>query len=74
MAIDALYMLVDAIERAGTTEGPALAKALEETKDLKVLTGLLSVDPETHNPLNKPAVIQQVKDGDFIFVEKYVTK
>lgn len=74
MAIDALYMLIDAIERAGTTDGPALAEALEQTKDLKVLTGILTIDPETHNPLNKPAIIQQVKDGDFIYVEKYVTQ
>ena len=74
MAIDGLYMLVDAIKRAGTTDGPALAEAMENTKDLQVLTGILTIDPATHNPLNKPAVIQQVKDGDFIFVETYVTK
>ncbi|MDD4568793.1 MAG: ABC transporter substrate-binding protein [Tepidanaerobacteraceae bacterium] len=74
MAIDALYMLMDAIKRAGTTDGTALAEALETTKDLQVLTGMLTVDPETHNPLNKPAIIQQVKDGKFVYVEKYVTK
>ncbi|WP_222927665.1 ABC transporter substrate-binding protein [Biomaibacter acetigenes] len=74
MAIDALYMLVDAIKRAGTTDGPALADALENTSNLKVLTGILTIDPSTHNPLNKPAIIQQVKDGKFIYVEKYVTK
>ncbi|NLU10856.1 MAG: ABC transporter substrate-binding protein [Tepidanaerobacter acetatoxydans] len=74
MAIDALYMLIDAIERAGSTDGTALAEAMENTKDLKVLTGLLTIDPETHNPLNKPAVIQQIKDGDFVYVETYVTK
>ncbi|HHX24881.1 MAG TPA: ABC transporter substrate-binding protein [Thermoanaerobacterales bacterium] len=74
MAIDGLYMLIDAIKRAGTTEGPALAEALETTKDLPVLTGILTIDPDTHNPLNKPAVIQQVKDGEFIYVETYVTK
>lgn len=74
MAIDALYMLVDAIKRAGTTDGPALADALENTSNLKVLTGMLTIDPTTHNPLNKPAVIQQVKDGKFVYVEKYVTK
>ena len=68
------YMLIDAIKRAGTTEGPALAEALETTKDLPVLTGILTIDPDTHNPLNKPAVIQQVKDGEFIYVETYVTK
>lgn len=74
MAIDGLYMLVDAIKRAGSTDGTALAEAMEKTKDLQVLTGVLTIDPETHNPLNKPAVIQQIKDGDFVFVETYVTK
>ncbi len=74
MAIDGLYMLIDAIKRADSTDGTALAEAMETTKDLKVLTGVLTIDPETHNPLNKPAVIQQVKDGDFVYVETYVTK
>lgn len=74
MAIDGLHMLIDAIRRAGTTDGPALAEAMENTKDLQVLTGVLTIDPSTHNPLNKPAVIQQVKDGNFVFVETYVTK
>ncbi|KYO67061.1 ABC transporter substrate-binding protein [Thermovenabulum gondwanense] len=73
MAIDALYMLIDAIKRAGSLDGMALAEAMEKTKDLKVLTGNLTIDPATHNPLNKPAIIQQVKDGKFIYVEKYVT-
>lgn len=74
MAVDALYMLVDAIKRAGSLDGEKIAKALETTKDLQVLTGKLTIDPATHNPLNKPAVIQQIKGGKFVFVEKYVTK
>ncbi len=32
------------------------------------------MDPATHNPLNKPAVIQQIKGGKFVFADKYVTK
>lgn len=72
MAVDALYIVVDAIKRAGTTDGPALAEAIENTKDLKVLTtDSLSMDPLTHNPLDKPAVINLVKDGKFIFVMGY---
>jgi len=35
---------------------------------------VFSVDPATHNPLNKPAIIQQVKDGKFIYVTKFVTQ
>ncbi|TYP58784.1 ABC transporter substrate-binding protein [Thermosediminibacter litoriperuensis] len=73
LAVDALYLLVDAIKRAGTTEGSALAEALENTANLKVLTGTLTIDPKTHDPLNKPAIIQQIKNGEFVFVEKFVT-
>jgi branched-chain amino acid transport system substrate-binding protein len=46
---------------------------MEETKDLQVLTGKLTIDPKTHNPLNKPATIQQVKNKAFIFVKTFVT-
>jgi branched-chain amino acid transport system substrate-binding protein len=75
LAIDSLHVLVNAIERAGTTDGPELVKAIEETKDLKVLTtSNFTIDKETHNPLNRPAIIQQVKDGEFVYVEKYQPK
>jgi ABC-type branched-subunit amino acid transport system substrate-binding protein len=66
MAYDAMIWLADAIKRAGSTDGTKIRDAMEQTKDLQVLTGKLTVDPKTHNPLNKPAVIQQVKGGKFI--------
>jgi branched-chain amino acid transport system substrate-binding protein len=73
MAYDAMMWLTDAIKRAGSTDGTKIRDAMEQTKDLQVLTGKLTVDPKTHNPLNKPAVIQQVKDGKFVFVKNFVT-
>lgn len=74
MAYDAMIWLADALKRTGGEGGEALAKALEDTKDLQVLTGKLTMDPATHNPLNKPAVIQQAKDGKFIYVKTFVTE
>lgn len=73
MSYDAMLWLADAIKRAGTTEGEALRDALAATKDLQVLTGVLTMDAATHNPLNKPAVIQQLKDGNFVYVKTFVT-
>ncbi len=73
MAYDAMIWLADAIKRAGSTDGTKIRDAMEQTKDLQVLTGKLTIDPTTHNPLNKPAVIQQVKDGKFIYVKTFVT-
>ena len=62
MAYDAMYWLIDAIKRAGKAEGPAIAKALEETKGLKLNHATLTVDPTTHNPLNTPGIILTVGD------------
>jgi branched-chain amino acid transport system substrate-binding protein len=73
MAYDAALWLADAINRAGSTDGEKLMAAMEATKDLTVLTGKLTMDPATHNPLNKPATIQQVKDKKFIYTKTFVT-
>ncbi|MDR1965901.1 MAG: ABC transporter substrate-binding protein [Synergistaceae bacterium] len=62
MAYDATYWLVDAITRAGKAEGPAIAKALEETKGLKLNHAVLTIDPATHNPVNKAGIILKVGD------------
>jgi len=73
MGQDALIMLAEAAKAAGSLEGPKLAEALANLKDIKVTSGILTIDPTNHNPLNKPAVIQQVDVAGkaFVFVEKY---
>lgn len=75
MAQDALLMIVDALDRSGGAGGEPLAEALATIKDLKVTSGVLTVDPADHNPLDKPAVIQQVDVANtaFKFVKKYVS-
>ncbi|MDO5114836.1 MAG: ABC transporter substrate-binding protein [Synergistaceae bacterium] len=62
MAYDAMYWLVDAIKRAGKADGVAIAKALEETKGLALHHATLTIDPATHNPLNKAGIILKVGD------------
>lgn len=62
MAYDAMYWVIDAIKRAGKAEGPAIAKALESTKGLKLHHATLTIDPATHNPLNKAGIILKVGD------------
>lgn len=73
MAQDALIMIVEALKAAGTTEGPKLAETIANLKDIKVTSGPLTMNPEDHNPLDKPAVIQQVdvEGKTFKFVKKY---
>ena len=63
MSCDAVFWLVDAIGRAGKAEGPAIAKALEETRGLALNHATLTIDPATHNPINKAGVILEVDDN-----------
>jgi branched-chain amino acid transport system substrate-binding protein len=74
MAIDGLYAIIDAIKKTNGLDPAKIAAQLEKTKDLQVLSGKLTIDPATHNPLNKPAVIQEIKDGKFIWKTKFVTQ
>lgn len=73
MAVDALQAIVKAMEVTKSTEPAKIIEQLEKTKDLPVLTGILTIDPATHNPLNKPAVIETVKNGQFVFHKRFVT-
>ncbi len=74
MAIDGLYAIIDAIKKTNGTDPAKIAEQLAKTKDLQVLSGKLTIDPKTHDPLNKPAVIQEVKGGKFVFKAKFVTQ
>ena len=61
LGYDAGKMLIDAIKRAGSADPEKIQKALEETKDLQVGTGKITMDPN-HNPI-KSAVILEMKNG-----------
>jgi branched-chain amino acid transport system substrate-binding protein len=66
-AVDALLVIVEAIKATESTDSEVLAKYIENMKGVKVLTGNISFDPETHNPIGKSAVIETVKNGEFTF-------
>lgn len=68
LGYDTVYLLVDAIERAGGPDSVKIKDALAETKDLELITGLYSVD-ENHHPI-KSATILEYKDGVTVFKTK----
>jgi len=65
LGYDAANLLFDAIDRAGTTDGKALAAAINSTKDFKSVTGTITIDE--HRNARKGAVIQQLKNGAYSF-------
>ncbi len=63
-AYDAFMLLADAIRRAGSTEGPAIQKALAGTKDFDGLTGTIH-GFDQRGEVIKPIQLQIIKDGLF---------
>jgi branched-chain amino acid transport system substrate-binding protein len=67
LGYDSAEVLVDAIRRAGSTEGPAIRDAVAATKDFQGVTGATTMDKDRN--ASKAAVVIMVKDGKFKFVE-----
>jgi branched-chain amino acid transport system substrate-binding protein len=61
LAFDAALMLVDAIQRAGSTDGPKIRDALAGTKDFRGATGLTTIDAQRNAA--KPAAVVVVRNG-----------
>lgn len=66
LAYDAIVMLADALNRAGSTDGAKLRAALASTKDFPGVTGKITIDAERN--ASKPAVMITVKNGKPTFL------
>lgn len=69
LGYDAATMMIKAFETAGSTESDKVRAALEGIKDLKGVSGNITVDAATHNP-SKSAVMLQFKDGKWAFADR----
>ena len=67
LGYDATMLAIDAIRRAGSTEGAKIRDALAATKNYPAVTGAITFDAN-RNP-TKNAVVLTVKNGKFTFVQ-----
>lgn len=73
MVHDAVIMLIDALQRAKSTDGTKIAAALE-TCDVQGITGRIKIGKATHNPEGKEAAILKIVGPKMIFVEKFAAR
>jgi len=64
LAYDATYLVLNAVEKAGKADGPAIRDALKAT-DMAVVSGQVKFD-ENRNPV-KSAVVIEIKGGKFVY-------
>jgi branched-chain amino acid transport system substrate-binding protein len=62
LGYDTIYLMVDAIKRAGGTDSAAVKAAIEATKDFKGITGAITFAAGSHVP-QKGVTVIAVKDG-----------
>jgi branched-chain amino acid transport system substrate-binding protein len=67
LGYDSAEVMVDAIRRAGSTDGPAIRDQIAATRDYPGVTGSTTMDADRN--ASKAAVVIMVKDGRFKFVE-----
>lgn len=65
LGYDAIYVLVDSIKRAGTTDEPKLRDAIAETKNFSGASGVTTLDKDRN--ASKPATIIALKGGKATF-------
>jgi branched-chain amino acid transport system substrate-binding protein len=66
LGADAYFLLVDAIKRAGSTDGAKIREALASTKNFQGVSGTVTMG-EGGNPI-KSMVINKVEGGKFVYV------
>ncbi|HHT05224.1 MAG TPA: ABC transporter substrate-binding protein [Hydrogenispora sp.] len=70
LGYDAAYILLEAIERAGTDDPQALKAALMETNK-KYVTGHITFD-ENHNPVKSTTILKVIQGADGKLATEYV--
>jgi branched-chain amino acid transport system substrate-binding protein len=65
MIHDSVLLLKGAIEKAGSFDPVKIAEALTSMDPFQGFTGEIKLDPITHNPIGKSAVIMAIKDNKF---------
>ena len=71
LGYDSMKVLVDAVQRAGTIDGPALQQALKGTKSFEGVTGRITMD-ENRNASR--GVILRLQDGKYSYCEDALPK
>jgi len=67
-AYDAMYVMADAIKRAGSTDGPAIKDAIAATAGFQGATGVTNFEG-AREPVGKDLIILKVENGQYV-VEK----
>lgn len=65
LAADALHLIIEGIKETEGTDPGRLADWIAGSRDIQVLTGVITMNPDTHSPLNRQTVIETIAQGKY---------
>ena len=69
--MDAMMAAEYAITAGNSADPASIRDQLENMKDAPLFTFTMTMEPETHNPHNKPVSILTIQDGEYQFYKEY---
>ena len=60
--------------KAGDPTPTAIRDAIENMKDVQLFTSVVTMEPDTHNPHNKPLLIMSINNSQWKLVETFTPK
>lgn len=67
----AMELLKQGIEDSGSTDGAAMAEAMDGFEEVKTLAGATTFTPKSHISFDRPMAISEIRDGEPHFVTRY---
>jgi branched-chain amino acid transport system substrate-binding protein len=65
------YGVKESLKANGEVTPVGVRDAIENMKDVQLFTSKVTMEPDTHNPHNKPIVIMQIADARWDLIKTY---
>jgi branched-chain amino acid transport system substrate-binding protein len=65
------YGIRESVKNGGTPTPQSVRDAIENMQDIQLFTSKVSMEPDTHNPHNKPLLIMAIKNSEWELVETF---
>lgn len=73
--LDALYMIEyairESVKNGGEPTPQSVRDAIENMKDVQLFTSVVTMEPDTHNPHNKPLLIMKIEGSAWKLLETF---
>jgi len=70
-ALDAMKAIEYAVTKTKSADPKKIKDAIENMKDVQLFTSKVTIEPDTHNPHNKPVTVLRITDSQYKTYEIY---